>query len=91
MGETKQVNDLLARATINFQADIAIWGCSLWGNSEPATLVAEDRGSSYWHRGALWDTMGPTDWVRSMGDDAYEPVPLRWSLPYVQEMIWKRP
>lgn len=70
-----------ARATTSFEGDILIWGASLWGDSDPAVIVAE-YGEHYWHRGPLWDTFGESGWQRST-PDGYEPVPLAWSLPWV--------
>jgi len=74
--------ELVAEATTTFEADLLIWGASLWGDSDPSVMVAE-YGDHYWHRGALWDLCGRSKWMRSLGVDDYEPVPLFWSLPWV--------
>jgi len=81
-------NEILAKAVINFETDLTIWGASTWGPNDPATVVAE-YGDHYWNK-PLWDTNGPTAWVQSIDGGAYETVPLRWSLPYVTEQIWNR-
>ncbi len=83
------MNDIEARATLNFRTDLDIWGCSLWGDSDPTALISE-WPDHYWHRGPLWDTMGIVQgWTVNI-EGAYVEPPLRWSLPYVQQQIWQR-
>ena len=74
------------QATLTFEADLTIWGASLWGDSDPSVIIAE-YGDHYWHRGRLWDTTGQSVWSRSLGDGHYESVPLSWSLPWVK--LWE--
>lgn len=73
-----------AKATLTFAADLQIWGASLWGDSDPGALTAEDE--PYWHRGPLWDLIGPSPWVR-VTDVGHEPVPLWWSLLWVGRLV----
>ena len=80
----------LIQATTTFDADLVIWGASLWGDSDPSVIVAEYGDNLYWHGGSLWDVSGPSGWLRSVGDNDYEPVPLYWSLPWVLEWLLQK-
>ena len=88
MVENHMTNTLI-QATTTFDADLVIWGASLWGDSDPSVIVAE-YGDHHWHGGSLWDVSGPSQWLRSVGDNDYEPVPLYWSLPWVLESLLQK-
>lgn len=74
-----------ARATVTFEADLQIWGYSLWGDSDIAVTVAEWR-ERYWSREPLWDRRGRVEGLIFRGDEAQSP-PLWWSLPWLSEAI----
>lgn len=83
-------------ATLTLEADIAIWGASLWGDSDPGVLAVEEwrgfkgtRFPNFWLKGALWDTMGRIDTIRILDKDGDHPAPWRYSLPWVTEHIWR--
>ncbi len=83
-------------ATLTLEADIAIWGASLWGDSDPGVLAAEEwvaigpngqeRLPNEWHRGPLWDHQGRRDVLVTDDTGAHAP-PLWWSLPWLTRHV----
>lgn len=69
---------MTAQATVTFEADLLIWGASLWGDSDPATITAE-YGDHYWPPGPLFDHKGRPSGTLNDG-----PIPYYYALPWTR-------
>ena len=82
-----------AKAVTTFDVDVLIWGCSLWGDSDPGVLAVErwhESGETPWHRGPLWDSGSDMNgWYVDTGE-GFRPAPLSWRLPWVREWVMRQ-